>query len=1129
MCNVISNAVFNRHAISSKFLILLFGLTQILFSYALGLKCGHPAVPLNSKVILSKDDLSPGTTATYTCDAGYELFGSDVATCSGQGIWQGELPFCGTNVAFRKPANQSTTVRGGNAANANDGERTTIHDGKMCTETLKETSPWWQVDLLKPYPIKVVRVTTRGCCGHRPLQDIEIRVGNSSVDLQKNPLCAWFPGTIEEGVTKTFTCARTLIGQHVFLQLVGVEGSLSLCEVEVFTTDEFSNERCTPPGSSDEIDLSSFSGTCYEFSINRGGSFEVAREHCKKHGGDLIHDIKGPSKTFVLAELERRKPKLKTQLVWIGATKEEGISSRTWKWVDGQIVSKPSWGKDQPNNYNGEQNCAVLDGGRNWLWNDVGCNLDYLHWVCQRRPLSCGSPDKLVNTTIVGQNNKVGSEIKYMCPEGHMLVGIGTRKCVEDGVWSGSAPTCKYVDCSGLPDIDHGSVRLETGRTTHGAVAIYTCHENYTLIGKEKRTCGDGGFWSEQSPQCLLDWCPEPPKVHGGKVETTGRRAGSVATYTCLNGFILFGTPVLSCGLGGDWSGKAPTCKYVDCGAPPNIDDGRYNLVNGSTSFGSIVEYSCSDDYWLEGQKRQICTKEGKWSADAPSCELISCDEPEVPSGSYVVGYDFNIHSNIEYHCETGHILRGESIHQCTKTGEWSGTPPTCEFIDCGKIPPILYGSISYTNGTTFLGSEITYSCVRNFRLVGPSKRYCMENRHWSEASPRCEEIRCPEPKLANHSIFTVSGNDRLYGRTLVRNSDQNAYTTYKIGSLVKYRCERGYKIVGESLSTCEDTGTWSGAVPECIYVECGTPESIKNGRYFLASNVSYYGAALHYECEENFELDGHARRLCLENGTWSSGTPACKEIQCADPDRAEGMIVHVTSRSIGGVAHYSCPPGQNMEGNKTRICLQKGTWSGRVPKCIAVDCKHPGTIENGRVIVMNGTTTYNSAVEYHCVPQFERIGPYLRKCTEDGTWSGEEPRCEVTTGESQTSQTLPLAIGISAGVVVFLLIILGLVYLRLRKATPVKNTENIEGAVRKEEQGTAVMSYATLNDRNGGYQGAHPNMYENVHEGDYDAPYEDSNHHHHRSVSSGSSHYEPSPVGVRNGNVVTINGVSVR
>lgn len=41
----------------------------------------------------------------------------------------------------------------------------------------------------------------------------------------------------EEGITKTFQCARTLVGQHVFLQLVGVEGSMSLCEVEVFSTD----------------------------------------------------------------------------------------------------------------------------------------------------------------------------------------------------------------------------------------------------------------------------------------------------------------------------------------------------------------------------------------------------------------------------------------------------------------------------------------------------------------------------------------------------------------------------------------------------------------------------------------------------------------------------------------------------------------------------------------------------------------------------------------------------------------------------------------------------------------------------------------------------------------------------
>lgn len=71
----------------------------------------------------------------------------------------------GTNVAFRKPTNQSTTVRGGDASHGNDGDSSTEHDGKRCTETQSEPSPWWKVDLLKSYSVKVVRVTTRGCCG----------------------------------------------------------------------------------------------------------------------------------------------------------------------------------------------------------------------------------------------------------------------------------------------------------------------------------------------------------------------------------------------------------------------------------------------------------------------------------------------------------------------------------------------------------------------------------------------------------------------------------------------------------------------------------------------------------------------------------------------------------------------------------------------------------------------------------------------------------------------------------------------------------------------------------------------------------------------------------------------------
>lgn len=78
---------------------------------------------------------------------------------------------------------------------------------------------------------------------------------------------------------------------------------------------------------------------------------------------------------------------------------------------------------------------------------------------------------------------------------------------------------------------------------------------------------------------------------------------------------------VLTCDIGGEWSGKAPQCRFVDCGAPAQIEFGSVILINGTTTVKSLAVYTCSEDYWLVGEAKQKCTKEGKWSHDTPSCE----------------------------------------------------------------------------------------------------------------------------------------------------------------------------------------------------------------------------------------------------------------------------------------------------------------------------------------------------------------------------------------------------------------------------------------------------------------------------------------------------------------------------
>lgn len=62
------------------------------------IRCGHPAVPVNARVSLSSTTLTRGTIATYVCDEGYETFGETQISCSTNGQWIGELPFCGKKI-----------------------------------------------------------------------------------------------------------------------------------------------------------------------------------------------------------------------------------------------------------------------------------------------------------------------------------------------------------------------------------------------------------------------------------------------------------------------------------------------------------------------------------------------------------------------------------------------------------------------------------------------------------------------------------------------------------------------------------------------------------------------------------------------------------------------------------------------------------------------------------------------------------------------------------------------------------------------------------------------------------------------------------------------------------------------
>ncbi|XP_021968417.1 sushi, von Willebrand factor type A, EGF and pentraxin domain-containing protein 1 isoform X1 [Folsomia candida] len=1055
-----------------------------------------PPCPLNARLIASLVN-TPGYK--IQCDEGFLEFGDPEVICT-KGKWKSS-GYCATNVAANRPTNQSSTVSTPAAAsNPSSGKQMShfANDGSIstCSQTLKELNPFWKIDLLQNHHVTGIRISVgNAAVSTSQSVDLEVRVGNNPLGV-KNPLCVWQPASeFLPDEKKLFACARPIQGRHLSIQIIGSESVLKLCEVEVFATDGIPSQRCSPETTVAE-DIVSFNGSCFEFATKSGQTFSGARSQCVARKGDLLTENhlkpNSPNQYLVTTTLDVLKPGLKRPLIWIGVERDPGFTSRTWRWIDsGLLVKKPNWGKEQPNNYNGEQNCAVLDGGRDWTWNDVGCGLDLFHWICVFPPKRCGSPDYQEGTELVVAKDDylVGSTLMYRCSKpGYFLEsGDSTRICQQNGLWNGTCPSCKFVDCGDEPlknKIENGEIILPGNNSTYyGAKIMYKCITGFTFSeGQETRTCTREGKWSGAEPKCLNSICPDPPEIVNGTFKASGKTAGSSVTYSCNAAHILIGSSVLRCQLGGKYDNSPPMCKFITCGDLPNLSNGTFNLMNNSEGaptpiLGSVAVASCDLNFELsdESSNRIVCSERGHWEmmgnfgSRTPiwttliKCQLIVCDEPEVPNGSFVTGYDFSVGSEIQYHCEEGHVMvGGTEIRRCTLMGTWSGLAPQCRFIDCGRSQTIPFGQAVYPSGKTYLDSTVQYSCAPNYRLSGPGTRTCTANGGWSGSTPSCLEVRCSFPHLPPSSVATVAKNDRFNTQSLLTAesaSQQNLNTTFRIGTILKLRCERGYVLEGDKMQTCNGGGVWSTSDKTmCKFVDCGDLPEIANGKKSCTSNTTVFGSAVIYECLNGYTLIGNSRRLCLENSTWSGSEPYCREITC-EAVESTNATVDYTNFQVGGLAKYSCGKGKFLLGDATRQCSDRGKWSGQSPTCQYVKCSPPPAATNARQFLVNVSTVYSAMVEYHCIPGYS-ISPgqaSILTCSEFGKWDPPSPpTClnheEFTAvskqqNENASSDSSSSVVGVIVGLAIGFVIVTGVLFFLLwhiRQRRNEKNTNDI-------------------------------------------------------------------------------------
>ncbi|XP_064386933.1 E-selectin-like isoform X2 [Halichondria panicea] len=197
--------------------------------------------------------------------------------------------------------------------------------------------------------------------------------------------------------------------------------------------------------------------------------------------------------------------------------------------------------------------------------------------------------------------------------------------------------------------------------------------------------------------------------------------------------------------------------------------------------------------------------------------------------------------------------------------------------------------------------------------------------------------------------------------------------------------------------SYCCTVPTMRGDMTLCANLVVCPSLTLTNG--IISYSNSTLTVATH-TCKKWFPLVGDNTRTCSNSGSWSGSAPHCR-VFCRDLDKHMADITIMYNdgtrddRPPGTEAIYDCHTGNTLNGEAVRRCQDDGTWSGIAPTCQPVDCGQIFAPSHGQISLTRGTL-FNSQAEYTCDNCFRMNGVSVRICGADGDWVPDPPTCRV-------------------------------------------------------------------------------------------------------------------------------------
>ncbi|KAG7189470.1 hypothetical protein KM043_017165 [Ampulex compressa] len=252
--------------------------------------------------------------------------------------------------------------------------------------------------------------------------------------------------------------------------------------------------------------------------------------------------------------------------------------------------------------------------------------------------------------------------------------------------WTGSGEEISVSFWSLPQGTEENCARYDGSRGWLWSDTACTARLNF-ICQHQPRACGR----PEQPPNSTMTVTTAVERNRGSSYEV-----GATVLYTCNAGSLLIGPATRTCLDTGFYNEFPPVCKSIECGYPASIKHGGYTLINNTVSYLSQVLYSCEEGYEMTGRARLTCDIDERWNGPPPRCEPILCDPPATVAHSFV---------NVDELDETETVAAKSNF-----------------------------------NRTLLVGSIVTYTCEKGYRLVGYRQILCLATGSYDHAAPTCTE-----------------------------------------------------------------------------------------------------------------------------------------------------------------------------------------------------------------------------------------------------------------------------------------------------------------------------------------------------------------------------------------------------